>query len=393
MTANIFIWYDIITERIDIVERYTDKEIKVLEILYKEKILTDSEIRCYLSNNELKRLKGLNLFNIFKINGVNVYTLNKKSSSIINVSYKEIDFIEQELPLYLPNNNDEKLFKAISFCGFISEANVLHNYPKANIERCILEGYILKKVRHGQVVYELTTKSKKYLKRINHNFCRKNTSVPYADYLFKNYLALPRNVRKSYSLHTPNSFEIDDTIDFFKNGSYIILDIESIRYSFSKNPKIIEIGAIKVINGHISKKFQRLIKHDDNSIPKNITELTGITSHMLYKGVSLDKALLDFIDFSEKLPILAHGIENDWHGYMLNSFYRYNLNIPTNMVFDTFGIINSVSKEQKNGLDALIERYNIDISRLPRHRALNDSIITYLALLSFCEDYKKCLVS
>lgn len=374
-------------------EKYTDKEIKALETLYKEKILTDSEIRFYLSNTELKRLKGLNLFNIFKINGVSVYTLNKKSSSIINVSYIEIDFIEQELPLYLPNNNDEKLFKAISFCGFISEVNVFHNYPKANIERCILEGYILRVVRHGQVVYELTAKAKKYLKRINHNFCRKNTSVPYADYLFKNYLALPRSVRKSYSLHTPNSFEIDDTIDFFTNGSYIILDIESICYSFSKNPKIIEIGAVKIINGHITDKFQRLIKHDDNSIPKNITELTGITSHMLYKGVSLDKALLDFIDFSKNLPILAHGIENDWHGYMLNSFYRYNLNIPTNMVLDTFGIINSVSKEQKNGLDALIERYHIDTTRLPRHRALNDSIITYLALLAFSDNYKKCLVS
>lgn len=374
-------------------DQYSDKEINVLKILYKERILTDSEIRFYLSNNELKTLKGNNLFNIFKINGVNIYTLNKKSSSMINVPYKEFDFIEENIPSYLPSNNDEKLFKAISFCGFITEENILNHYPKANKDRCILEGYIQRQVKGGQTIYELTSKSKKYLKKINHNFCRKNNSIPYAEYLLKNYLSLPRKVKKSYSLHVPNPFEIDETLEFFRNGSYVILDIESICYSFSKNPKIIEIGAVKILNGQIASKFQRFIKHEDNSIPKNITELTGITSSMLYKGVSLDKALLDFLTFTDNLPILAHGIENDWHGYMLNSLYRYKMNIPTNLVCDTYSIINSVSEGKKNGLDALIERYSIDISKLPRHRALNDSIITYLVLLEFSEKFQKRLVS
>lgn len=368
---------------------YSDKEINLLKEIHKEKIFTNAEMKSLLSKNEIKRLKAHKLFNMSSINGATVYSLNKKSSMIINVPYENTGVLEENTPSYIPNINDERLLKTIAFCGHIREDHISMFFPKANVKSCLLDGYLLRYSINGQAVIKIDLNGKKYLKKINCNYIRKHSSLNFANYLLQNYLLLPRKSKKSYFLRKPSTVEIGENIDFFRNGSYIILDIESVCYGNRSNNKIIEIGAIKVSNGHIVEKFQRFINSEDNSIPKNISDLTGITPSMLQTGISLESATNEFLEFMGDLPVLAHGIENDWHEYMLSTFYRFNMNIPVNIIIDTYSIINSLYPDCKNGLDALVNRYEIDTVKTPRHRALNDCILTHEILLNVFEKKKE----
>lgn len=359
---------------------YSEEEFKVLKSLYQKEIFTESEIKQLIDINKFQNLINSNIFTIHTINKVQVYSLNKIGTQLLEQPYKQTYAEEFEEIIYKPNTTDIELFKAIAFCGLITLDNQLTYFTNAHLDRCILANYIIINKKNNINVLTLTPKSKRLLKNLNYNYCRTNTSIQYANYLFYNYLNMSNSIRLSYFLPNYTLTDINHIFNIVMNNTYIILDIESISSSKLTNPKIIEIGAIKISNGIIVDKFQYIIKNDNNYIPKHITKLTGITPQMLYKGTHLSIVIQKLLQFIDNLPILAHGIENDWHSFIINILYKQNLPIPQNIIIDTYNIATYIHNDTKNGLDALIFKYNIDISNLQRHRALNDSIITYKVL-------------
>ena len=368
---------------------YSEKELMTLEALYKQEIFTESEIKKLIGINRFDELINNNIFTIHIINKTKAYSLNKKGLEVLGQPYKKIYAEEFEKTKYIPNVNDIDLFKAISFCGLITLENQTKYFKNSNLDRCILANYIVITKKNNIDILELTYKSRGFLKDLNYNYFRKNTGIKYANYLFCNYLNMSNLTKRSYFLPYYNFIQITNIFNFLLNKTYIILDIESISNSQLTDKKIIEIGAIKISNGIIVDKFQYIIKNNNNYIPKHITKLTGITPQMLHKGTPLSKVIPEFLNFIENLPILAHGIENDWHSFILNILYKLNLPIPQNILIDTYNIATSLNKDEKNGLDSLILKYNLDISKLERHRAINDSIITYKILTELINNNTK----
>ena len=177
--------------------------------------------------------------------------------------------------------------------------------------------------------------------------------------------------------------------------NFVVIDCETTGLN-SKVDKIIEIGAVKFIDGKI-EEFQKLINincnnignfNKSNFIPNEIIELTGITSNMLESyGVGLDLALKEFINFIGKLPVLGYNIQFDMS--FLNSALfslgeRFDDSLSANKIFDISRFVKKEKKFLKNyQLKTVLEEYNIAES-VP-HRALLDARLTTQLVLNLEE--------
>lgn len=98
-------------------------------------------------------------------------------------------------------------------------------------------------------------------------------------------------------------------------NSFVAYDFETSGLS-SQNDCIIEIGAIKVIDGIIDEskefKFECLLKPNNGvlKISSFIESLTGITNEMLIEGIELEEAITSFKDFIGNYPLVGYNSQS-----------------------------------------------------------------------------------
>ena len=108
----------------------------------------------------------------------------------------------------------------------------------------------------------------------------------------------------------------------YHNQELFFFDIETTGLNPSRDD-IIEIGAVKVKNGVVIDTFERLIAIQ-RPLPKNITELTGITPEMLAKqGIPIEKALQEFLDFVGNGKLIGHNIADFDIRFVQQSLKKY----------------------------------------------------------------------
>lgn len=156
--------------------------------------------------------------------------------------------------------------------------------------------------------------------------------------------------------------------------NYTVIDIETTGLS-PANCEIIELSAIKVINGEVIDEFSSLIK-PDTPIPSFIENLTGITNEMVSSASSIENVLREYIDFIGTDIIVGHNITFDL------SFINHNIrnisghDLPNDYV-DTLRISRQLLHDINNHkLSTLAEYFNI--SQQNAHRALDDCQTTNL---------------
>lgn len=90
--------------------------------------------------------------------------------------------------------------------------------------------------------------------------------------------------------------------------TYVCLDIETTSRPANR---IIEIGAVKVIRGRVSKVYTRLVD-PGMKIPREITRLTGITDSMVSGRRNIWQVLPELKEFIGSHIIVGHDvIQND----------------------------------------------------------------------------------
>lgn len=114
-------------------------------------------------------------------------------------------------------------------------------------------------------------------------------------------------------------------------SSFVAFDIETT--GLERNSKIIEIGAVKVVNGVITESFQEFV--DPGIIlPYEITKITGITDEMLVGADKITEVLPRFKKFAGNNILVGHNaIQFDCKimGHWANEYGIY----IDNDVFDT----------------------------------------------------------
>lgn len=153
---------------------------------------------------------------------------------------------------------------------------------------------------------------------------------------------------------------------------YVVFDLETTGLNAAQD-HIIEIGAVKLVDGRISEEFQTLI-HPGQPLPAYIRELTGLTDDELQDAPSLEEAIESFLKFIGDSILVAHNADFDLS--FLNEaleecgYLRY-----VGEVIDTVTLAQIVwPRESSFSLGSLVEKHSLEHERA--HRALADAKAT-----------------
>lgn len=164
------------------------------------------------------------------------------------------------------------------------------------------------------------------------------------------------------------------------SDSYVIFDIETTGFSPEKN-KIIEIGAVKVVNGQITDKFSTFV-NPDVPIPFEIEQLTGINDNMVLSSPGIEVILPQFLEFCKDCALVAHNASFDvsfisWQAAKQGLEFE-----PT--VLDTVAIARQLLPSlNRFKLDTVAKALNISLEN--HHRAVDDAGATAEIFVKFVE--------
>ncbi|BDF46397.1 DNA polymerase III PolC-type [Lachnospiraceae bacterium] len=215
-------------------------------------------------------------------------------------------------------------------------------------------------------------------------------SFPDANHLIDDLWKAEKNKRKEAGDPNPDkndffkviygveAYLVDDLKEIVTNGkgqplagSYVVFDIETTGFSPIKN-RIIETGAVKVINGEIRDRFSTFV-NPKVPIPFEIEKLTGINDEMVMDAPAIEEVLPRFLEFCEGTVLVAHNASFDI------SFIRENAerqSLPFDYTYvDTVGIARVLLPHQaKHTLDAVCKSLGISLEN--HHRAVDDAEAT-----------------
>lgn len=151
------------------------------------------------------------------------------------------------------------------------------------------------------------------------------------------------------------------------HSDFVAVDIETTGFNPEKNA-IIEIGAVKVVNGTVVDTFQTFV-NPCRKITAKATTLTGIDNSMLKGAPVIEDAFPGFLEFIAGLPLVAHNASFDMR--FLNH-HAVLLGVPiTNQVVDTLQLSRHCFGHLHNHkLDTIAAHLQLDMD--DHHRALSD---------------------
>ncbi|GAB6157596.1 PolC-type DNA polymerase III [Desulfotomaculum varum] len=157
-----------------------------------------------------------------------------------------------------------------------------------------------------------------------------------------------------------------------KNLEYVVLDFETTGFS-PQTAEIIEIGAVKYLNGEETARYGTLVK-PEKEIPFEVTKLTGITPEMVREAPPAKQALAALRDFIGNAVLVAHNASFD--ASFLKTGFRKHLQVEIkNPVIDTLGVARVLLPQLKNHkLDTLVKEFKIELAN--HHRAVDDAAAT-----------------
>ncbi len=153
----------------------------------------------------------------------------------------------------------------------------------------------------------------------------------------------------------------------------IVLDTETTGLDVSQGHKIIEIGALEIINLVPTGKTLHLYINPDREIDQDAIKIHGITKEFvsdkpLFKNVA--KKLLDFIG-DDKLVIHNATFDIGFLNFeLINAGFQ---SIPNQNVIDTLKIARQKFPGAQASLDALCKRFKINNTHRNLHGALIDA--------------------
>lgn len=168
----------------------------------------------------------------------------------------------------------------------------------------------------------------------------------------------------------------------------IVFDTETTGLSPEQGHKIVEIGAIELINHMPTGKTYHQYINPLRDVPEEVVKVHGLTGEFLEKYPKFSSIAADFLEFIGDAVLVAHNASFDMNfiNFELKSIGMQT--IESDRVIDTLEIARKKFPGAKNNLDALCRRFAVDNSSRTKHGALLDSELlaaVYLELLGGAE--------
>ena len=158
----------------------------------------------------------------------------------------------------------------------------------------------------------------------------------------------------------------------------IVLDTETTGLEPSDGHRIIEIGCVELINRRITGNTYHQYIQPDREIDAGAIEVHGITNESLADKPRFTDIAEEFLAFITGAELVIHNAPFDV-GF-INHEFRLLENRPGTVedfctIVDTLTMARRLHPGQRNNLDALCRRYEIDNSQRELHGALLDAEI------------------
>jgi len=166
----------------------------------------------------------------------------------------------------------------------------------------------------------------------------------------------------------------------------IVLDTETTGLEPAAGHRVIEIGCVELVNRRPTQnRFHRYV-NPEREVDRAALEVHGIENEFLATQPKFAEVAHEFLEFVKGAELVIHNADFDVE--FLNHEFRRLPDMPREIrdccgVLDTLALARRMHPGQRNSLDALAKRYNVDNSKRELHGALLDAQILaeiYLAM-------------
>ncbi len=164
----------------------------------------------------------------------------------------------------------------------------------------------------------------------------------------------------------------------------IVLDTETTGLSTGQGHRIIEIGCVELVDRRLTgREFHRFL-NPDRDIDEGAERVHGISREDLEIEPRFPEIVDDLLEFLKGAELVIHNASFDV------GFLEHELSLMQHpqpkitdhaTVLDTLALARKLHPGQRNSLDALCKRYEVDASKRDVHGALIDSeLLAYVYL-------------
>lgn len=166
----------------------------------------------------------------------------------------------------------------------------------------------------------------------------------------------------------------------------IVLDTETTGLEPAQGHRIIEIGCVELRNRQVTGHDYHQFLQPDREIDEGAIEVHGITNEFLEDKPRFADTVKDFIDYVRGAELIIHNAPFDV-GFINHELAKlggeWGRIEDHCRILDTLAMARDQHPGQRNSLDALCKRYDVDNSARELHGALLDARIladVYLAM-------------
>jgi DNA polymerase III subunit epsilon len=155
----------------------------------------------------------------------------------------------------------------------------------------------------------------------------------------------------------------------------IVLDTETTGLDPAQGHRLVEIGAVEIVNQIASGAVFHVLINPERDVPDEAFRVHGHSTAFLTDKPVFAAIVEEFLAFIGEAPLVIHNAEFDMR--FINAELRAagRDSIAAERVIDTLAIARRKHPGAPNNLDALCDRYRVDRSRRVKHGALLDAEI------------------
>lgn len=171
-------------------------------------------------------------------------------------------------------------------------------------------------------------------------------------------------------------FDLLDKPQALKNNTFVVFDLETTGLNnnpaMGKMDKIIELGAVKIIDGEIKEKFSTFVACKER-LSGEIVNLTGIHDEDLVGAPEVEQVMADFYKFADGAILVGHNVTFDYrfvHYYGEQNGYMFD-----HKQYDTLHLAQQVLRGMLANykLNTVADYYGFTFNH---HRAFDDACVT-----------------
>ena len=155
----------------------------------------------------------------------------------------------------------------------------------------------------------------------------------------------------------------------------IVLDTETTGLDPAKGDRVVEIGAVEIVNQIATGAVFHVLINPERDVPEEAFRVHGHSTASLADKPPFAAVVDDFLAFVGEDRLVIHNADFDLRFLNAELARVGRPPVPADRVTDTLLLARRKHPGAPNSLDALCDRYRIDRSKRVRHGALLDAEI------------------